>query len=81
MLGHDEALHLVSEMLRLPLRVSMMQRQFTHALELANRFRRSKAYDMQYLAVAELEDCEIVTLDGGIRQAAIELKRPYRLLR
>jgi hypothetical protein len=40
-----------------------------------------KSYDMQYVAVAEIEGCTLVTLDGGPYQAAIEIGVPARLLR
>ena len=76
-----EALRGVAQMLALPLRISSDQRQFTRAVEMAARTRRRKAYDMQYVAVAELEQAEIVTIDGGVRQAALELGVPVRLLR
>ena len=33
------------------------------AWELANKYNLPRTYDMQYLAVAELEDCEFWTLD------------------
>jgi hypothetical protein len=36
---------------------------------------------MQYVAVAEIEGGVLVTLDSGIRQAAVELRLPVRLLR
>jgi predicted nucleic acid-binding protein len=56
-------------------------RQFLMAFSLATRMRRKKAYDTQYLAVAQMEGAEIVTVDRGLRQAAIEQKIPVRFLR
>ena len=81
LLQHDEAMHLTSEMLRIPLRLSHLTEQFPRAMEIAERTKRKKSYDMQYVAVAELEGCEMVTLDRGIYQASIERKIPARLLR
>jgi predicted nucleic acid-binding protein len=80
-LTHRDAMVLIDQMLELPIRVSQAENQFRRAMEIANRTRRAKAYDMQYVAVAEIEGGELVTLDGGIRQAAVELRLPVRLLR
>jgi predicted nucleic acid-binding protein len=77
----DHAMRVVDELLALPIRVSREPDQFPRALELAERFRRVKAYDMQYLAVAELQGAELVTLDGGLFEAASQLGLPVTLLR
>ena len=55
--------------------------QFTLALPLAERMKIRKAYDLQYLAAAQAEDATLVTIDGGLRQAAINIKHPVRFLR
>ena len=80
-LSHSEAIELVERMSLLPMRISVEPRQFTRALELAARIRSIKAYDMQYVATAEAERCELVTLDGGPYQTAVEIGLPVRLLR
>jgi predicted nucleic acid-binding protein len=80
-LSQAEAIGLVERMSRLPIRISLEARQFTRALELAGRIRSVKAYDMQYVAAAEAEQCELVTLDGGPYQTAVEIGLPVRLLR
>jgi predicted nucleic acid-binding protein len=80
-LSHDDSIQLLGQMLELPIRVSNEPAQFLRAMEISNGTKRAKAYDMQYVAVAEAERAEIVTLDGGIRQAALELRLPVRLLR
>jgi len=80
-LTHNDAMELLAQMLELPIRVSDKPAQFLRAMEISNGTKRAKAYDMQYVAVAEAESAEIVTLDAGIRQAALELRLPVRLLR
>ena len=80
-LRHEEAVALLGRALALPIRISHAPEQFILAMEIANLTRRAKAYDMQYVALAEVEGGEIVTLDGGIRQAAVERRIPVRYLR
>jgi predicted nucleic acid-binding protein len=75
-----EAVDFVAELVSLPIRTCQSQLQFTRALELAERFRHRRAYDMQHLAAAEVEAAELVTLDGGLRYAALELRHPVRFL-
>lgn len=77
----DEGPMLVSQLLHLPVRLNASVDQFRIAYEFATRLRRRKAYDMHYLAVARLEDAEVITVDGGMRQSAVELGIPVRLLR
>lgn len=71
----------LSDLLAFRIRVNLDERQFSRSLELAAQSRRVKAYDMQYLAVAELEGLELVTADNGLRQAATNIKHPVRFLR
>jgi len=80
-IDHSEASRLLQELLALPITLISDPRQFSMAMEIANRTNHRKSYDMQYVAVAELEGCEMVTLDGGVYQAAIERGIPARLLR
>jgi predicted nucleic acid-binding protein len=79
-ISHDNAVRLIDQMLALPIQVSSQTQQFLRALELAERFRRAKAYDMQYLAVAQLQGAELLTLDRGLFDAASQLGVPARLL-
>jgi len=72
---------MVQEMTAFPIRISTASGQFTRAVELAHRTHRLRSYDMQYVAVAELEGCEMVTLDGGVYQVATEIGVRARLLR
>jgi predicted nucleic acid-binding protein len=46
-----------------------------------SRTRRVKAYDMQYVAASEAEGRRLVTIDGGMRQAATELGVQVAFLR
>jgi predicted nucleic acid-binding protein len=78
--SHEIALRLVAQMLALPIRVSSTTDQFRRALELAERLHRVKAYDMQYLAMAQLLGSELLTLDRGLFDAASRLGVPVRLL-
>jgi len=43
------------------------------AWEIADRLGWMKTYDAEYLALADLLGCRIVTLDGGIKDAARRL--------
>ncbi|MBI4282838.1 MAG: type II toxin-antitoxin system VapC family toxin [Chloroflexi bacterium] len=45
------------------------------AWELAKRYHQPRTYDMQYLAVAELEDCDFWTLDRKLVNAVRGNKR------
>jgi predicted nucleic acid-binding protein len=45
---------------------------YARALELAHRFGRPASYDAHYLALAELEGCELWTADETLRNAVKE---------
>jgi predicted nucleic acid-binding protein len=79
-LRHEEAQSLLDRLLTLPLHLSESRNQFVRALDLAHRFQHRKAYDMQYLAVAEMEGADLVTTDRGLRHAAQEIGVPVRFL-
>ena len=49
--------------LDIPIRIIDKQEVYRKAWELAKEFDLPRTYDMQYLAVAELEDCEFWTSD------------------
>lgn len=78
---HEESLQMLADLLALPVVTSSRLEQFALANEIAARTRRRRSYDMQYVAVAVLERCEMVTLDGGVYQAAREQRIEARLLR
>jgi predicted nucleic acid-binding protein len=80
-ISQDQGSRLVQELIELPVRVVSSPQQFSRALDLAARFQHKKAYDMQYLAVAELERAELMTIDRGLRHAAHEVGVPVQYLR
>lgn len=80
-INENEVPAYLEDLFRLPIRPSEDRQQFIMAVELAQKFGHAKAYDMQYLAAAIAEDVELVTIDGGMRQAAINFKHPVRFLR
>jgi predicted nucleic acid-binding protein len=77
----ERAAEILGALVALPIRISLLPAQFILSHELAERTNRRKSYDMQYVAVAKIEGGELVTLDGGVYQAAIERRVPARLLR
>ena len=71
----------LDQLLRIRVRQITDLTQHLRALELAERLGKIRAYDEHYLAVAESQGCEIVTIDGGMHQGAVNFKIPARLLR
>jgi len=67
--------------LSLPIRPVVDLGQHTAALRISERRNTKKAYDAHYLAVADIERAEMVTIDGGMYQGAIEMRLAARLLR
>ena len=78
---YERGEELVRHLTQLPIRIAGSTWQFTRAYELAARFQHKRAYDMQYLAVAELEGADLVTVDRGLRHAAREIGVPVTYLR
>ncbi len=76
-----EALEYLDDVLGLNIKLCHSDEQFRGALDLAGRLRHAKAYDTQYLAAARSEHLELVTIDSGLHQAAINIKHPVRFLR
>ncbi len=56
-----------------PIRQRTDARLGQRAWEIADRLGWMKTYDAEYLALAQLLGCRILTLDGGIRDAARRL--------
>jgi predicted nucleic acid-binding protein len=54
---------------RIPIRILNSPSIFRTAWELAKKYNLPRTYDMQYLAVAELADCELWTLDRKLINA------------
>ena len=79
-LTEAEGYEKLGELLALPLRISTQRAQFSLAFDWATRGKRAKTNDLQYVAVAQLEGAEIVSLDGGMQQAAREQNVPVRFL-
>ena len=79
-MSHVDALSLLNQLISLPLVLIDSAAQFERALDLSRRFQHKKAYDMQYLAVAELTDSNLVTMDRGLRHAANQTGVPVRFL-
>ncbi len=77
----EDAASLLGRVIDMPFQVSESSEQFSGALELAQRFHHRNAYDMQYLAAAEVANAEIVTLDRGLRHAAEEIGVKVRFIR
>ena len=63
----------VAALVELPVTLVMDRSIYGRALELATRFRLRRAYDTQYLATAEIDRCELLTLDSSMYQHALEL--------
>ncbi len=80
-LTEEEGYSAVEFMLGLPIRVEPWLDQFRLAFDWATRMRRAKTNDLQYVAAAQIMNATIVSLDGGMRHAAIEHQVPIRLLR
>ena len=81
LLTETEGAAIMRELLRMPISIMQSTEQFTLAYAFATRLGRVRAYDTQYLAVARLGEASLVTLDGGMHQAAVELGISARLLR
>lgn len=77
---HEEAVAAVRLLLSLPIEIDGRVEQYEGAMDFANRLGQSKAYDVQYLAVARLNDCPIVTADRTLAAVAGTLNIGARLL-
>ena len=80
-LTEQQAQVAIDRLVALPVETNSDPAQFTRGRELAVHFRLQKAYDTQYLAVAEIAKGELVTIDSGMRQRAIEMRLTHRFLR
>jgi predicted nucleic acid-binding protein len=77
---HYEAAQLLDKLIALPLVNIDAAVQNRRALDLSRQFQHKKAYDMQYLAVAEVTRSDLVTMDRGLRHAAMQIGVPVRFL-
>ena len=74
----EEGDKLFSVYLDIPIRIVDTAEMYQKTWELAKKFNLSVCYDAQYLAVAELEDCELWTAD---RKLAGSLKKKANRVR
>jgi len=56
----------VQRMLRIPVRIIDRAPLYSRAFDIARSLGKSKAYDALYLAAAEEEAAELLTIDGGM---------------
>jgi len=68
-----QAAEVVATLVDLPVTLVMNRSIYGRALDLATRFQLRRAYDTQYLAAAEIERCELLTVDRGMYQHALEV--------
>jgi predicted nucleic acid-binding protein len=64
---------LVQVAVQLPVRLVHVTSLYPRAFDIARSLGWKKAYDALYLAAAELEDAELLTVDGGMHDAADRL--------
>jgi predicted nucleic acid-binding protein len=64
---------LVQVVVQLPVRLVHMTSLYQRAFAIARSLGWKKAYDALYLATAEHEDAELITVDGGMNDAARRL--------
>ena len=62
-ISKDEGESLFTVWAELPVSIVQSRQVYSRAWKLAKVYNLPVCYDMQYLAVAELEDCELWTLD------------------
>ena len=63
----------VLRMPRIPFRIVERAPLYTRAFDIARSLGWAKAYDALYLAAAEIEDAELLTVDRGMSDAAARL--------
>ena len=70
----------VAALLELPVTLVTDRSIYGRALELATRFQLRRAYDTQYLAAAEIERCDLLTVDHAMYLHSLELGISAELL-
>jgi predicted nucleic acid-binding protein len=76
----EEAAAALRGFLRVPISATHSGDIYLRALELAGALGQAKAYDVQYLAVAESQDATVVTLDQGMYKSSRRIGIPARLM-
>jgi predicted nucleic acid-binding protein len=79
-ISHEEAQAALQRLLRLPISPMHSREIYLRALEFAHRRGHAKAYDVQYMAVAQMENAVLVTVDRGMYENARVFDIPARLL-
>jgi len=77
----DFARALLDRLFRLPIRLVERAQVHETAFEIAQRLGWKKAYDAEYVAVAQIEDGELLTLDAGLHRGARRLSIRSTLVR
>ena len=77
----DFARRLLAMLLRLPIRLVERPQVHETAFEIAQLLRWEKAYDSEYVAVAQIEDGELLTLDRVLHRGAQRLSVRSTLVR
>jgi predicted nucleic acid-binding protein len=76
----DSARDQLQKLLLLPVRTVESRSQYVRAYEIARSLGWAKAYDAIYLATADNERSELLTLDRGLYGAAARLGIPAALI-
>jgi predicted nucleic acid-binding protein len=80
-ISQEDAEAVLAQILRIPATPVHRAEQHLQALRIAHRRGSRRAYDEHYLAIAMSEGAQVVTIDGGMRQGAVENGIRARLLR
>ncbi len=79
-ISHEEATTALEDLFALPIAVVHRREVYIRAFDFARRLGQRRAYDVQYMAVADLENATIVTADGGMYNSCLVLGVPAHLL-
>lgn len=79
-LSQSSAQQLIKALCQMPIMFIHRPDIFTRGLQIAAELGWQKAYDALYIAIAELEHGELLTLDRGMYQAALRLSLPATLI-
>ena len=80
-ISRELALDSLQALLRLPIGPVHQPEIYHRAFRIAGNLGWSRAYDAVYLATAEREGAELITLDNGMYLAALRLSVPAALIR
>ena len=78
---HGEAGETLRLLMEIPIRIVNSERIYLRALDMASHLEVKRAYDVQYIAAAELEGAVLVTADMGQFSCAERLGVRARLAR